>query len=47
MYFQTKKKEFQETKNKENSAPFNYEVTSNSSKEIPIKEIMSERTQSP
>lgn len=47
MYFQSKQKEFQETKNKENSAPFNYEMTSNSSKEIPIKEIMSERTQSP
>jgi hypothetical protein len=46
MYYESKKKDFLKTKNKENSTAFNYDITSSSSKEIPFKEIISERTQS-
>jgi hypothetical protein len=47
MYYESKKKDFLKTKNKENSTAFNYDITSSSSKEIPFKEIVSEETQSP
>lgn len=52
MYIKTKKQEFTQSKNKENSMPFNYEVGSNASSEVPFNQriddaLLSIRTQSP